>query len=62
MIPEISKKEKVAKHVDKLIEAQELRHSKYYSWIKNIITLAIGFLGIISFGVLMSKVKKHINP
>lgn len=47
MIPEISKKEKVDNHVNKLIEAQELRHSKYYSWIKNIITLAIGFLGII---------------
>jgi len=44
---EISKNEKVEKHVDRLIEAQELRHSKYYSWIKNIITLAIGFLGII---------------
>lgn len=47
MKPEISKKEKVDKHVDKLIEAQELRHSKYYTWMKNIITLAIGFLGII---------------
>lgn len=44
---ELSKKEKVEKHVNKLSDALELRHSKYYSWIKNIITLAIGFLGII---------------
>lgn len=44
---ELSKKKKVAQHVQKLNDALELRHSKYYSWVKNILTLAIGFLGII---------------
>lgn len=43
----LSKAEKVALEVDKLNEAYELRHSKYFPWIKNIVTLAIGFLGII---------------
>lgn len=37
----------VAKHVQKIIDAQDLRNTKYYNWVKNIVTLAIGFLGII---------------
>lgn len=44
---EITKDEKVTKHTQKVIDAYEQRHTKYYEWIKNIVTLAIGFLGII---------------
>lgn len=41
------KKKRVDAQVTKLEEAYNSRNLKYYAWLKNIITLAIGFLGII---------------
>ena len=39
--------ERVKRKLKKLDEIQEIQRDKYFSWLRNIITLAVAFLGII---------------
>ena len=39
--------ERIKKKLSKISELQDLQREKYFSWLKNIITLAVGFFGIL---------------
>jgi hypothetical protein len=42
--------------LNKVIQIQEQRHEKYYSWVKSILTLAVGLFGIlIAFKTISSE-------